>query len=137
VTDNRQIDRLIAEHVMGLRIYHYDKDIAERCYYMLVDENWDYAGDDFGRHAGERETEAEAWEKDCPHYSTDISAAWRVVEKLGEVYDVVVGRDKEGTGFCRLYTDRTQDYYPRHEMFAETPQLAICLAALKCKGIDV
>ena len=141
MTDNRRIDRLVAEHVMGLRIYHYDKDHADSCYYMLVDENCDYAGDDFGRHAGERDSEADAWEKDCPYYSSEISAAWEVVEKLtdGHRRAVEVGNGHSSWWWCNVSRPEPDSHGCTHYDLtkADTAPLAICLAALKAKGIAV
>lgn len=81
----RGLDRLVGEHVMQFTIYHYDKDIEENCYCMLMD-NEGYSVELFG---GERETEDEAW-LDSPHYSTDIAAAWEaegvVMWELGVTY---------------------------------------------------
>lgn len=77
----RELDRLIAEKVLGLSVYHYDKDHADNCYFMLMDTE----GDPVlftGRHRdAERKTEAAAW-GDCPAYSTDIAAAWEVLMEM-------------------------------------------------------
>lgn len=75
----RELDKLIGQHIMRYRLYHYDKDIEENCYIMLVDEDFDSVLN-LG-YVGERDTEEEAWD-DCPHFSTDIAAAWEVVEKM-------------------------------------------------------
>ncbi len=45
-------DRALA---LGYTMYHYDKDVESRCYFMLVDPDGDYSDK-------ERKTEAEAWE---------------------------------------------------------------------------
>jgi hypothetical protein len=63
-----------------------------------------------------------------PHYSTDIAAAWEVVERLraaGHWFDL---RDIRGNGYWASFGQ---------EMSAEgkTASLAICLAALK--ALDV
>lgn len=68
---NRRLDYLAGERLLGYTIYHYDKDVAERCYYMLMDANFDPVYDLF---KGERKTEAEAWE-DCPYFGSDWGAA--------------------------------------------------------------
>lgn len=79
-----ELDKLVAIHVMGWSIYHYDKDVPERCYYMLVDSGLDAVADDmpWSWRNGERKTEEEAW-KDNKPWSTDITAAWKVFEKFG------------------------------------------------------
>ena len=79
-----ELDKLIAEHVMGWSIYRYDKDVPERCYYMLVDKSFDPVVDGGYWNAGERKTEEEAWKDNSP-FSTDISAAWKVDEKIREL----------------------------------------------------
>ena len=64
-----------------------------------------------------------------PHYSTDISAAWEVVEKMSSKF---IGLHKmkfaEGKWFA-LYLDKSNDDC-EEIVEAETPMLAICLAAL-------
>jgi len=77
----REFDYLVGEKVMNYSIYHYDKDHPDGCYYMLVDENFEPVTDEVGWSAGERKTEKEAW-KDCPNYSTDIAAAFKVEERM-------------------------------------------------------
>lgn len=74
----RALDRQVAL-ALGYTIYHYDKDYAKNCYYMLMTPNHEPAA--LGWHDGERRTEAEAW-MDCPRFSTDIQAAWIVVEAM-------------------------------------------------------
>jgi len=66
---------------------------------------------------------------ECPDYSTDISAAWEVVEKMSSKF---IGLHKmkfaEGKWFA-LYLDKSNDDC-EEIVEAETPMLAICLAAL-------
>lgn len=83
MVEGKELDRLVAERIMGWQMYHYNKDVPSRCYYMLVDENWDAVADDvpFTLQNGERKTEEEAW-NDNKSFSTEISAAWEVLEKL-------------------------------------------------------
>jgi len=59
---------------------------------------------------------------EMPHYSTDIAAAWEVVEKIGGGHTVIRYRD----GSYRCIHERTMD-----AASAETAPLAICRAALK------
>jgi len=66
-----------------------------------------------------------------PHYSTDISAAWEVVEKLRGVWDI---RSMSKTWVAILSVQvGTSDKRVGEE--AETAPLAICLAALKAVEI--
>lgn len=88
----------------------------------------------------------------CPHYSTDIAAAWQVLEKICEIHksraeNNSTGSDKqtyypftptlvqneEGLwGLDFVYQD--YDYYPSPEFYSTAPH-AICLAALKLMGV--
>jgi hypothetical protein len=74
---------------------------------------------------------------DLPHYSTDIAAAWEVVEKLTGRRDkdigfaLTVNPGTIGTSFSAL--DGTEHWHVN----ASTAPLAICLAALKVVGVDI
>jgi len=62
-----------------------------------------------------------------PAYSTDLNAAWEVVERLStESRHTEIRRQGE---FWRAALSGA-------EAFASTPTLAICLAALRARGID-
>ena len=62
-----------------------------------------------------------------PHYSTDISAAWEVVEKVGLLNEYLLGCWDDGIW---VVSDVDGNWYAD----AVTAPLAICLAALKAKG---
>jgi hypothetical protein len=62
-----------------------------------------------------------------PKYSTDLMIAWEVVEQLG-----AESRQPE----IRLQGDFWRAAFLGAEAFASTPSLAICLAALRARGID-
>jgi hypothetical protein len=62
-----------------------------------------------------------------PPYSSDLMAAWEVVERLGSA-----SRQTE----IRRQGDAWRAAFSGTEAFAATPALAICLAALRSKGID-
>lgn len=128
----RELDRLVAEKVMGWSIYRYDKDIPENCYFMLVTEQYDPVTEDMGLRAGERKTEEEAW-NDNYHFSTDISAAWEVVEKIGEKrFDVEIMRRTDGRYFatCIKVGNPLKDRLFEVHAEAGAAPLAICKAAL-------
>jgi len=108
--DLRKIDALIAEHVM-------DRDVE-----------WRYITE---QHNDEEPIKwsvpmLDGWE--CPHYSTDISAAWEVVEKYKEYFCVSRVGDKK---WMAVLTGDEWD-----EVKAGSAPLVICLAALKVEGID-
>ncbi|MDE2104292.1 MAG: hypothetical protein KGL39_44050 [Patescibacteria group bacterium] len=71
------------------------------------------------------------------HYSTEIAAAWQVVEKFASkpaVYYVTVNnchRD-EGIEWCVLIADEEQVYEGQGPL-----PLAICRAALSAVGVEV
>lgn len=95
----RELDALIAEKVMGLRC-----------------PDWISCGRGRG-----------AWEHSLKHYSTDISAAWEVVEKLNLLERFELSRrDKK-------FTITTYSQYENHSIYVEAPTAphAVCLAALK------
>ncbi|MDH6427246.1 MULTISPECIES: hypothetical protein [unclassified Paenibacillus] len=75
---------------MGYTIYHYDKDVAERCYFELTAPDG-YPEIVFG---GERKTELEAW-ADVPNYCNDPAASLEVQAKAIEVDSVGYVRNLE------------------------------------------
>ncbi len=62
-----------------------------------------------------------------PSYSSDLMAAWTIVERLGEE-----SRQAE----IRRQGDLWRCAFSGTEAFAGTPAMAICLAALRSRGID-
>ena len=75
-----------------------------------------------------------------PRYSTDIAAAWEVVEKLiGDGAEpLIVGWAKYTQDWhCEIRGISTPDGAQLHDAAAETAPLAISLAALRAKGIEV
>lgn len=55
--------------LLGYTVYHYDKDYAKNCYFMLMDAEFDPVVTSSFR-AGERKTEDEAW-SDAPGFTYD------------------------------------------------------------------
>lgn len=64
-----------------------------------------------------------------PPYSTDIAAAWEVLVELGNCANVIA---RGSMTIVDIFKDGV-----RYEAKADTVALAICLAALKVKGIEV
>jgi hypothetical protein len=62
-----------------------------------------------------------------PNYSGDLMAAWGIVERLG-----AESRQAE----IRRQGDLWRAAFSGTEAFASTPAMAICLAALRTRGID-
>ena len=65
--------------------------------------------------------------EEVPYYSTDISAAWQIIKQFqGSLHKLSKGY----SAFIHIGKD---SYFED----ANTPELAICLAALRTKGIEV
>lgn len=69
-----------------------------------------------------------------PNYSTNIADAWEVVEKFTYGWQVGLTMDNEVS--CSLVVDKI-GISPSIEVFAPTAPMAICIAALKAKGVEV
>lgn len=76
------------------------------------------------------------------NYSTNIAKAWQIVEKFRHGDDRFVAACmelhlsdacEEKDWYCTFYAPDLA----KHEVWAETAPLAICLAALKAVGIDI
>jgi hypothetical protein len=119
---SRDIDALVAEHVMGWT------------------NNWDNPGrggmwgimDWIEKDDGTRTPVRAA---DFPSYSGDIESSWEVVEKLAnDGYQVTVSVYKDGCHVdCGI--PRPGTWEPKRS-FAKTVPMAICLAALRAKGVE-
>ena len=136
---------LIAEKVMGWKVIETDACNGK--------DNFWLSGD--GQNVFKDDCELEL---ELPSYSTDISAAWEVVEKMISdwgyystirpfpIYTSVGFRLEKGTEnsddkwLCNLPSvsapnceEMKEDFI---EVLADTAPMAICLAALKAKGVD-
>jgi hypothetical protein len=136
VMDKIEIEKMTADELRlaiakakGWQIYHYDKDIAENCYYLLVDNDFD-AVIPFNYH----KTEAECWEKDCPTWPTSIPDAWELVEEMGHLCWTVTIENlpsKPQEVVCRVFKPYIAG---RINAYADTVPLAICRAWLIWKS---
>ena len=120
------MDRLIAEKLFGMYVYHYDKDRAEHCYWCLM--NADCSPVVFGWDEGLRSTEAQAW-ADVPKYSTNIAHAWEVVEKMKSLGHALFQLQQWSDGWVATFDHRKPGC-------ADTAPLAICTAALAAQSGD-
>ena len=114
---SRKIDALVAEHVMGLKLLEMDKEFP-----MLM-----------------HVTGKNEWGHDTvegvPEYSKKIEAAWKVMEAVKRF------------GFSIEWQHDSANFYTKHwwvvgededyETCNDSAPMAICLAALKLKGIEV
>jgi len=114
---NEKIDQLVAEHVMGfkLRTVNFAYSRAEK---RTIDDD--------GRH-----------DSAIKDYSTDIAAAWEVVDKMIEDKEFSFNMMLHNTmGYKIAFTNESEDYHTI-ECCRHTIPIAICKAALKAKGIDI
>lgn len=110
--DNREIDTLIAEKVMGWKLnYEFADSMGVPVVPHLRDQY-----DEWGL---------------LPEFSTDISAAWQVVEKINSIK-----MDTEEGYQIRAKFILSQDVKHFLTFSAQQAALTICLAALKAVGVD-
>lgn len=123
--ENREIDALVASKIMGWSL-----SIASNSpWQMLPPEG------STGRKEGRV--------YNVPRYSTDISAAWQVIQKMqsdGWHYEICDSHwepshyVKFGRGKYDPYDDMFRE---EHSATGPTPWMAICLAALEAVGVDI
>lgn len=124
---SRKIDALVAEHVMGLPQAYESK----YGYWKFGDEIIEKPPK-FDESTGEKINIDWSWwdgSNDLEYYSTDIAAAWEVVSHLHERSFMLVGRN---LSYSACFAPRMDLYEP-----SDTAPMAICLAALKAKGVEV
>jgi hypothetical protein len=119
VKPGRELDQLIAEKVMGMKVYRRMGEDGPNPQYEKIEKVPEHCAVTY------------------PPYSTDISAAWEVVEKL---------RNKTMAFSLVTMWDHSKDklfWLAKFEWWGterfefssqETAPLAICLAALKATG---
>lgn len=128
----RELDALIAERVMGLNPVKnsnpYNMIFTRRRDWVDMDDYY-YEGEDDGYH----------FVDEVPHYSTDIAAAWKVVEHMK-----ADGWQCHMRGWVNSNDWQCGFVHPGGQMSwntADTAPLAICCAALRAsarggEGID-
>lgn len=115
----REIDALVADKIMGWR-EETDKNRSKMGKPPMTDDEWVDMIDD-----------------SMNYFSSDIRAAWKVVEKILDkqkrqgVVNICFDHDF-GWGALLVMTDEKMEW-----VHAETAPMAICLAALKAKGVAV
>jgi hypothetical protein len=129
----RQRDVLVAEKVMGWQWWHWvvtnDGELVQALFAPSDDTSW--IGE---RHLGKRE-HARIFESTTPRYTTDIAAAWQVKTALTEQGYVFYFDTESGPSAC--FRGQDQDYDEMGYSDAFTDSEAICLAALRAKGVEV
>lgn len=127
----RELDALVAEKVMG---WNRDHEKRKLSYY--------YGDDLYAQDLITKLTDVE-----IPSYSTDIAAAWEVVERFQEEHGLLMflRANPNGTyeislecnGVCRDdWKDAACEFYGSSSGLDSAPH-AICLAALKAVGAKI
>ena len=114
----RELDALVAEKVMGM----VDNRPSGRSGEMWGIMDWYAPGEP-------------VWVGDFPLYSTDISAAWEVVEKMREKGFYLDTNNRQPEGYWCEFAD--EGYEVGGQAFGESEPHAICLASLRALGVEV
>ena len=124
--NNREVDRLIAKHIFENP--YADHEYVHNGQYETRDGTMSYFCITCGEPGGYHRMLA---------YSTDIAAAWTVVEKLRQTgYSITI--TGQGGAFYTIYIDKwtVLDTSVIRLDHTRAP-MAICLAALRVVGVDV
>lgn len=115
----RELDALVAEKVMG---------------WSGIDKKWDYETNESFLGGKTPDWDGRQF-YEVPHYSTDIAAAWLVVEKLRTPnWEFQLDHTRFMIWHCRIETTAGEGSASSDSSQGETAPLAICLAALKAVG---
>ena len=132
VTSLKQLDALIGYYLTGEEPHTHWEDSSVHMRFDTVEEALDAFQDRYFQrfipeHARRNTVLSEVHV--YRRYSTELDAAWRLVEKLGELQQALHVRF-ERAGWIASFGERPG-------VSAETAPLAICLAALRIRGIEV
>jgi hypothetical protein len=125
----RELDALIAEKVMGCNVYCVDPN------YNYKDPAKMWRCDCPGANSiGDRPHADDGFDGEIKPYSTDIAAAWKVVEKMRESHQWIRIECFDGKWEAGPVEVCGEDYIDNNvESLVSAPH-AICLAALKAIG---
>lgn len=122
---NRELDILVGTKIFGLQISTGSNGF--NCIPRQLEENCPSCGYDA------------MWnESALPNYSSDISHAWMVVDKMRSLKKYVYVLNYVDDFFrceIREYTDKGDTLISNRS--GDSPSQAICLAALEAVGVDV
>lgn len=117
----RELDAEVARRVMEIEPIRVNDDISV----FTIRRDWLDEGDYYYYEADKSGT------YELPHYSTDIAAAWEVVERLRERYDRQLEVRPYSLKLSNAYRVAIRDVHAELDyVTAPTAPLAICLAAL-------
>ena len=119
----RELDALVAEKVMG---WKWDK--GNSLQHLLLGPDGAIGAVIF--HDGIADDDGIVQPLDCPHYSTDIAAAWEVVEKLRRANDgeYLFTINDAGMWYAKFLDEHGEPV--SRSGFCDTAPLAICRAGL-------
>lgn len=130
----RELDALIAERVMGWEWWHKGN------YSQLIKGGETWPENPYFSLSKGKAQSGSADDSGMPHYSTDIAAAWLIVEHMRANVPSCRALRMESVplGYMAAFYSRT-NRLDRIGAFvgAETAPLTICLAALKALNIEV
>lgn len=141
---DRELDALVAEHVMGYNLCECDEDKLRLDWQKKKEEYLKDSFQDYGFYNNFIRFNSNNECNFCGlkylykiRYSTDIATAWEVVEKMYNKKFVFTLKQR----FCGKWECdfgyKQSDFYESEKQEAETAPTVICLAALKAKGIEV
>lgn len=121
--NEKSLSRQVAEK-LGFYIYHYNKDRAENCYYLLSAQS----EGDYDTHFVHRKTEAEAW-LDVPQFDSDIRLAMALLD--GRTWDMGHSMFRRTYSCSIVPAFATSEYPNNFTAEADTLEVAICKAFLQ------
>ncbi len=127
----RELDALVAEKVMEMEYREWKPYCAPAGWYAKTAPPCNDRND-----KGEA-IDHPSYQYDLPLYSTDIAAAWAVVEKLRKSHGIAIAVYEDGSTRVELSQDRLSHHPNNIFEGATTAPHAICLAALKACGVDL
>lgn len=133
----RELDALVAEKVMGWIKTDESKYDEEGIEMTVMESPQGAMAQAFGWGF---ECDFDDFGPSLPRFSSDVSAAWEVIEHFSETHrgSVVRWFGKNGERYAASFWPLMEtDVVPRDHIPAETAPLAICLAALKAVGVEV
>lgn len=156
---NREIDILVAEKVMGIKIVAYDWPCGFEpecgCYeasgtrpsdplwkykpgpvFAEVEDTWPpkKSMEFLGNNPVEIEVEMALCLHPVPFYSIDIAAAWQVVEKMSERGKITIDHFTDRSTSVEMWDRSKKEITDAGEA---TAPMAISLAALKSVGVEI
>ena len=130
---SRKIDALIAEHVMGWEWFSADE--LKNLGYVTKEVGLLFPNEP----KAALESGFNVIESIIPNYSTDMAAAWEVLKwwESNEGCDWDLHYDFDDNYACRFRWLHDEGESDTDWCEVDSMPMAICLAALKAKGIDV